>query len=43
MEGGDGERRVDEHGKGTKVLQVWLHHDVFTNDIGNNDVKCKRK
>lgn len=25
MEGSDGDRKVDEHGKGTKVLQARLH------------------
>jgi len=42
-EGNDGKRRVDEHGKGTKVMRARLHYDVFTNDIGNDDAKREGK
>lgn len=42
-EGGDGERGADEHGKGTEMLRVRLHQDVFVNDIGDDDAEREGK
>jgi hypothetical protein len=42
-EGNDGKKGVNEHGKGTEVLQARLHLNVFVNDISDDDVKCEGK